>query len=163
MPGILRVDPADPRPIWRQIEEAVRNLVASGALPAAEPVPSVRDLARELRVNPATVSKAYQRLTDGGVLSVRRGDGTYVADAPPELPADERARRLGEAATRFASLAATLGATWAEASACLEAAWRELAEPRERSGQGRPGRQPGSREQETAGRALAGSRKGGVE
>jgi DNA-binding transcriptional regulator YhcF (GntR family) len=42
----------------------------------------VRDLARELQINPARVSKAYQWLTDAGILCVRRGDGTYVDDAP---------------------------------------------------------------------------------
>jgi len=123
----LRIDPKDPRPIWRQIEEGVRNLVASGALAAGEGVPSVRDLAGELQVNPATVSKAYQRLTDAGVLDVRRGDGTYVAEAPPELTRRERGARLREAALRYASLAATLGAGRDEALASLERAWDELA------------------------------------
>ena len=85
MPPTLHIDPRDARPIWRQIEEGVQHLVARGALPAGALVPSVRDLARELQVNPATVSKAYQRLTDAGVLAVRRGDGTYVSDAPPIL------------------------------------------------------------------------------
>ncbi len=123
----LRIDPKDPRPIWRQIEEGVRNLVASGALAAGQGVPSVRDLAGELQVNPATVSKAYQRLTDAGVLDVRRGDGTYVAEAPPELSRRERGARLRDAALRFASLAATLGAAREEAVASLERAWDELA------------------------------------
>jgi GntR family transcriptional regulator len=123
----LRIDPKDPRPIWRQIEEGVRNLVACGALAAGEGVPSVRDLARELQVNPATVSKAYQRLTDAGLLDVRRGDGTYVAESPPELSRRERAGRLREAALRFAGLAATLGAGREEALASLEKAWDELA------------------------------------
>nr|MDP9122631.1 GntR family transcriptional regulator [Acidobacteriota bacterium] len=91
------------------------------------PVPSVRDLARELRVNPATVSKAYQRLTDAGVLAVRRGDGTYVAELPPALDDGDRRRQLHEAAMRFASLAATLGADQAETVASLIAAWRDLA------------------------------------
>ena len=124
--NLLRIDATDPRPIWRQIEEGVRHLVASGVLPAAAPVPSVRDLARDLQVNPATVSKAYQRLTDAGVLSVKRGDGTYVADAPPALPADARRERLREGAVRYASLAATLGASAEEVAAELAAAWRSL-------------------------------------
>ena len=122
----LRIDPADSRPIWRQIEESVRHLVASGALAAGAPVPSVRDLARDLQVNPATVSKAYQRLTDAGVLTVRRGEGTYVSDAPPELPAVERNRRLLQGALRYASLAVTIGAGRDEASETLEEAWRSL-------------------------------------
>lgn len=127
MSRTLRIDPADPRPIWRQIEESVRHLVASGAMAAGTVVPSVRDLARELQVNPATVSKAYQRLTDAGVLAVRRGEGTYVSDAPPDLPDTERSRKLREAALRYASLAVTLGASREETAAVLEEAWHGLA------------------------------------
>ena len=121
----LRIDPSDASPIWSQIEEGVRRLVASGALAPGAAVPSVRDLARELRINPATVAKAYQRLTDAGVLTVRRGDGTYVADAPPAMGRVERSRILREAATRYASLAATLGVGQAEAAGALDAAWRK--------------------------------------
>src|SRR5215218_4226150 len=122
----LRIDPADSRPIWRQIEEGMRHLVASGALLAGAPVPSVRDLARDLQINPATVSKAYQRLTDAGVLAVRRGEGTYVSEAPPKLPAAERSRRLLQGALRYASLAVTTGAGRDEAVETLEEAWSSL-------------------------------------
>jgi GntR family transcriptional regulator len=108
---MLRIDPRDPVPIWRQIEEGVRRLVASGALRAAGPVPSVRDLAKELQVNPMTVSKAYQRLADAGVLEVRRGEGTFVASAPPSLARGERARTLRQAASRYVAVAMTLGAS----------------------------------------------------
>ncbi len=126
MDRALRIDPADSRPIWRQIEESVRHLVASGALGAGTSVPSVRDLARDLQINPATVSKAYQRLTDAGVLVVRRGDGTYVSEAPPALTLAERTARLRAGALRFASLAATLGADRAATTEALDAAWHEL-------------------------------------
>jgi GntR family transcriptional regulator len=126
MSRTVRIDPADPRPIWRQIEESVRHLVASGALAAGATVPSVRDLARDLLVNPATVSKAYQRLTDAGVLTVRRGEGTYVSDSPPELPTAERSRRLLQGALRYASLAVTIGAARSEAGETLEEAWQSL-------------------------------------
>ena len=126
MERTLHIDPKDPRPIWRQIEEGVRHLVACGSLAAGTGVPSVRDLARELQVNPATVSKAYQRLTDAGVLAVRRGDGTYVSDAPPILTQAERAGRLAQGALRFAGTATTLGATREEAQGALSAAWEEL-------------------------------------
>ena len=98
----LRIDPSSATPIWSQIEDGLRRLVASGALKPGAAVPSVRDLASDLRINPATVAKAYQRLTDAGVLTVRRGDGTYVADAPPAMSKAERARILREAAGRFA-------------------------------------------------------------
>jgi DNA-binding transcriptional regulator YhcF (GntR family) len=126
----LHVDPAAAAPLWSQIEEGVRRLVASGTMVPGSVVPSVRDLARELRVNPATVSKAYQRLTDSGVLEVRRGDGTYVSAAPPSLPRAERSRDLREAALRYASLAATYGVAREEALDELRSAWSELGRAR---------------------------------
>jgi len=126
MPPLLRIDPRDARPIWRQIEEGVQHLVARGALPAGALVPSVRDLARDLQVNPATVSKAYQRLTDAGVLAVRRGEGTFVSETPPLAEDPRRSSRLEEEAVRYASLAITLGASREETLDTLETAWRGL-------------------------------------
>ena len=123
---MFAINPTDPAPIWRQIEEGMRRLVTVGALAPGAPVPSVRDLARELRVNPATVSRAYQRLTDGGVLSVRRGDGTYVADEPAQLKKAERHELLRDAATRYASAVLSAGIQLEEATAELEAAWQRL-------------------------------------
>ena len=105
---MLNVNPRDPLPLWRQIEDGVRNLVACGALTAGTAVPSVRELARELTVNPATIAKAYQRLCDEGVLEVRRGEGTFVTSGAPVLPAAERRRRLAEAARGYAAVARTL-------------------------------------------------------
>jgi GntR family transcriptional regulator len=128
MPPLLRIDPRDARPIWRQIEEGVQHLVARGALPPGALVPSVRDLARDLQVNPATVSKAYQRLTDAGVLAVRRGEGTFVADTPPPVEDTRRSSRLREEAVRYASLAITLGASREEALDTFETAWHGLAD-----------------------------------
>jgi len=117
------VDPADPAPIWRQIEQGVRRLIASGTLSPGGVVPSVRELAKELRVNPATVAKAYQRLTDANILMVRRGEGTYVADAPPRLAENERRRALHEGATRYATLAVSIGVTEERATEELGTVW----------------------------------------
>jgi GntR family transcriptional regulator len=119
----IRVDPTLPTPIWSQIEEAVRYLVASGALRPGDALPSVRDLARDQRINPNTVAKAYQRLVEAGILETRRGEGTFVAEHPPALPPGEKARLLREGATRFSTLAVNLGATQAEAVATVQAAW----------------------------------------
>src|SRR6266571_49972 len=120
------IKPADAAPIWRQIEEGMRRLITVGALVPGAAVPSVRDLARELRVNPATVSRAYQRLTESGVLEVRRGEGTFVSGAPPALGRAERARLVRDGAARYASLGLTLGASREEALDELRAAWTEL-------------------------------------
>lgn len=123
----LHVDARSPEPIWSQIEAGVRRLVASRALQPGHAVPSVRDLARELRVNPATVSKAYQRLAEAGVLEVRRGDGTYVAEGPPAAARRDVSGEVREAALRYATLALTSGASLTEAEAELRAAWLRLA------------------------------------
>ena len=129
---MLRIDPSDSIPIWKQIEEGIRHLIASGALAPDDAVPSVRELAKELRINPLTVSKAYRRLADFGVLRVRRGEGTYVAPNPPTLSDRERRQKLLEAALRYVSLAKTLGADRNESTARISEAWDQL-------GQDQPG------------------------
>ncbi len=103
-------------------------MVAAGTLPPGAPVPSVRDLARDLGVNPATVSKAYQGLCDAGVLEVRRGAGTFVSGTPPARSRGERTRELKEAASRYAAVAVTIGADLDEALEQVRGVW-----PRERS------------------------------
>lgn len=122
----LRIDPSDAVPIWKQIEDGVRRLVASSSVAPGGAVPSVRDLAKSLRVNPATVAKAYQRLADAGVLTVRRGEGTFVADAPPAMRAAERQQAIGAAAARFVAVARTIGATREEAVDGVERAWNGM-------------------------------------
>lgn len=129
MRTLLQVDPALAVPIWKQIEEGVRRLVASGALAAGSAVPSVRELARDLAVNPATVAKAYQRLADAGLLEVRRGEGTFVLPDASAL-GQEREALLREGAAAYRDLAAGLGFDPAGAAAALERAWKE----RERKG-----------------------------
>ena len=125
MDPTLRIDPRDPRPIWRQIEESIQLRVAAGLLEPGGRMPSVRDLAKQLRVNPATVAKAYRRLTGAGVLEVARGDGTYVAERPP-LEEEARDELLRHAARRFASVAVSLGLDLAAATRHLAGAWRGL-------------------------------------
>jgi GntR family transcriptional regulator len=122
MRAILQVDPAGAVPIWKQIEEGVRRLVAAGGLDPGAAVPSVRELARDLQVNPATVAKAYQHLVDAGLLAVRRGEGTYVQNNPAVL-GQERRLLLAEGAAHYAQIALSLGFPLPEANQALEAAW----------------------------------------
>jgi GntR family transcriptional regulator len=75
----ITLDPRDPRPLYLQILEDVRRALAVGALRAEDALPSVRDLAAQLVVNPRTVLQAYQELEREGVVYVRRGQGTFVA------------------------------------------------------------------------------------
>jgi len=123
---MFAINNADPAPIWKQIEEGMRRLIALGALKPEGPVPSVRDLARDLRVNPNTVARAYQRLTEAGVLTVRRGEGTFVAQQPAQPRKSEKHEMLRDAANRFVSAAVAAGAELEEAREAVEAAYHRL-------------------------------------
>jgi GntR family transcriptional regulator len=122
---MFRIDVRDAVPVWKQIEEGVRRLVGAGVFRPGGAVPSVRDLAKELRVNPMTVSKAYQRLADGGVLEIRRGAGTFVASGPPPMSRGEKARTLRGAASRYVAVAMTLAVSKDEAKREVATAWDE--------------------------------------
>lgn len=123
---MLNINPSDATPIWKQIDDEVRRLVAAGTLPAGEVVPSVRDLAKQLRINPATVAKAYQNLVDAGILMMKRGEGTFVSESLPSLRKTEKLRMLRDGATKYAAAAITAGADLEEAQSELEAAFRRL-------------------------------------
>jgi GntR family transcriptional regulator len=123
---MFAINPSDAAPIWRQIEEGVRRLIALGALHPGAAVPSVRELAHDLRVNPNTVARAYQRLTESGVLIVKRGEGTYVADRPTQAKKSERNEKLRDAATRYASTALSVGVDLEDAVTELETSYEKL-------------------------------------
>lgn len=101
-------------------------MVASGALREGAALPSVRELAQELGVNPMTVAKAYQRLADAGLVESRRGQGTFVSALPAARGRGDRERELRGEADRFAGAAAVLGATEPEAIEAVRRAFVRL-------------------------------------
>lgn len=107
----LHVDPRSGVPIYLQIVEQIRSAAATGVLQEGETLPSVRDLAVELAVNPNTVARAYRELQRDGVISVARGSGTRVSPRPPSITETEAATRLRSSARRLAVEAYTLGAS----------------------------------------------------
>lgn len=94
----VRLDSDDPRPIYVQIMDEIRRGIVMGALAPNTSLPSVRQLAADLRVNPNTVQQAYRELERDGVVYVQRGQGTYVMDGG--VPRSERARLLKEVVAR---------------------------------------------------------------
>lgn len=102
---IVNLDPDDGRPLYLQIMDEVRRAIVIGSIGPEDPLPSVRELASELVVNPRTVSQAYQELVRDGVIYVRRGQGTFVSPAVTE-GADERRRSLAREVARRALLEA---------------------------------------------------------
>jgi len=130
---VFDVNPSAASSIWRQIEEGIRRMIVLGSLRPGGAVPSVRDLARELRVNPNTVARAYQRLIDAGVLVVKRGEGTYVADTPSHPKKSERHEALRGAAAHFAGTALSIGASVDEALNEAESAYHRVVKEHGRS------------------------------
>lgn len=103
-----------------QIREQLRGLVSTGILTAGERLPSVRQLASDLRVAPGTVAKAYKSLEEEGLLITRVGAGTRVSAEIHQTSAN-----VLTAARHFASLSTAAGVTQEEALNILSAVWRE--------------------------------------
>ena len=78
-PGELLIQPSSVEPIYRQIAQQLRRLIAGGRLAQGEEIPSVRDVAVRHAINPMTVSRAYGQLEAEGLLERRRGKGMVVA------------------------------------------------------------------------------------
>ena len=108
-PLMIQVATGDPRPIGRQIVDAVRMQIATGELTQGDQLPSVRGLAQQLMINPNTVAKAYAELTTEGWLESRQGTGLFVAAPRQRLSDAERERRLDDAIGRFVNDVIPLG------------------------------------------------------
>jgi GntR family transcriptional regulator len=85
-----RIDPRSPTPLYAQISARLRVAIAAGELRAGDALPSVRQLASQLRINPATVVQAYRELETEGLVSTRHGAGTFVLDVPAARRESER-------------------------------------------------------------------------
>jgi GntR family transcriptional regulator len=103
------VDPDDPRPLYVQIVDEVRRSILRRSLRPEDPLPSVRELAGELRLNPNTVQNAYRELEREGLVYVRRGQGTFVS--PSVEPAPVREAVIREVAERCLREGARAGLT----------------------------------------------------
>ncbi len=101
------VSPGNRDAIWRQLADQVRAAVAQGVLRPGDRLPSVRELARRLVVNPNTIARTYQELEHEGLVHTRQGLGVFVAaGAAPDAP---RERELSALTERFLTEAVLLG------------------------------------------------------
>ena len=78
----LRIDPDSPVPIYQQIVDSIKHQVATGKLKPSHQLPTVRQLATDLRINPNTVARAYDLLDSDNVITTQQGRGTYVRERP---------------------------------------------------------------------------------
>ena len=115
----FQCDAAARVPIYRQLIDQVRGAVARGRVQPGDRLPSVRQLSRELVVNPNTIAKAYTELEREGVLNTRRGLGVFIAKPQAELSTKVRKERLLAALDLFLTEAVHLGFTAEEVTAAL--------------------------------------------
>ena len=115
------IDARSPIPLYAQIAERVRLAIATGALGSAALLPSVRQLAAELRVNPATVIQAYRELESQGYVEIRHGAGTFVRELAPGRRAKERSKHAVRLVRRLIAEARRNGVSLAELQQAIEA------------------------------------------
>jgi len=106
---LLQIDHHSGQPIYRQVIDQVRRQVMAGQLREGEQLPSVRDLAARLRVNPMTISKAYSLMEVEGLLERRRGVGLFVAPLRKDKVGRTKADMLEDALTKAVVTAVQLG------------------------------------------------------
>jgi len=122
-----QIDPRSPIPLYVQIADRLRVAIATGEMGPGEALPSVRNLASVIRVNPATVVQAYRELEFAGVVESRQGAGTFVLELPETKRESERKREARKLVRDMLQQASALGVDTED----LEHAWR--AELKERT------------------------------
>lgn len=109
-----QIDPRSPTPLYAQIAARLKLAVASGELRPGEALPSVRQLAARLRVNPATVVQAYRELETEGFVEMRQGAGTFVREVATDRRAAERAGQAVRLVRQMLEQAGQLGVSTGE-------------------------------------------------
>jgi len=113
-------------PIYLQITEQIRTLVADGRLKPGDQLPTVRQMATDLRVNFNTVARAYRLLDEAGLISTQQGRGTYIWHMPDEATSSQlRHESLQALAHRFAKDSARLGFSLENAQTAIAQHWQD--------------------------------------
>jgi GntR family transcriptional regulator len=106
----LQIDPQSGLPVYRQMMDQIKYYVASGVLQPGDQLPSIRELAQRLTINPTTVVKAYSELEHGGVIEMRHGKGVFVKEGSVHMSTREREKALRRIARQLAVEAAQMKA-----------------------------------------------------
>ena len=107
----FRLDSHSGVPVYRQIINQVQAAISSGTLAVGDQLPTVRQVAVDLVINPNTVSRAYREMEIRGTVDTQQGSGTFVADKKIEYTRGERERQLGQLVGEFVSRAGAAGFT----------------------------------------------------
>ncbi|MCD1260573.1 GntR family transcriptional regulator [Paenibacillus athensensis] len=117
--GALRFQIDFSQPLYEQILDQVRSAIAKGEIGLGDKMPSVRELAQELRMNPNTVMRAYQELERDGLTEKRRGQGTYVTSSPERVQAF-RTDLAAQYIEAFLAQMDSLGVSWNDIQAYID-------------------------------------------
>ena len=132
-PFSFKLDPHSGVPVYRQIIDQVQAGLASGTLARGDQLPTVRQVAVDLEINPNTVLRAYKELEIRGVLDTQQGTGTFVSDRSAQEDDADRARRLEQFVGDVIARAGAGGFTLREVSGALQERLDGAAEPRKRT------------------------------
>src|SRR5579872_7339102 len=113
-PFEFRLDPRSGVPVYRQLIDQVTGGIASSMLSAGDQLPTVRQVAVDLSINPNTVMRAYRELEIRGVLETQQGTGTFISHQKVKRDEVERRRQLSQLAAEFVSRAGAAGFTLEE-------------------------------------------------
>jgi GntR family transcriptional regulator len=106
---MIKIETSSFIPIYEQIKTEIRSRIATGSLKPDDPLPSIRDLASELIINPNTVARAYRDLEQDGLITGRRGKGSFVAPGSSSRAGKERDSLLGRILAGAVDQAVRLG------------------------------------------------------
>ena len=121
----LYIDNKSGVPIYDQICTQLREQILDGTLGEDEPLPSIRGLAKDLRISVITTKRAYEELEKEGLIYTLPGKGSFVAGRSPELIREEHLRQMEEAMTRIRDLARQTGLTKNEILEMWDLMWEE--------------------------------------
>src|SRR6266496_3990752 len=110
-PFVFRLDLHSGVPVYRQIIDQVMGGIAAGALTGGDQLPTVRQVAVDLSINPNTVARAYRELEIRGILDTQQGMGTFVSHQKVQRDEVERQRQLAQLVSEFISRAGSAGFT----------------------------------------------------
>jgi len=122
--GLFLVNPKSKQPIYEQLVEQLRRHLTMGTLEAGEPMPSVRQLATELGINPNTIQKAYRRMEDEGMITSVPGRGSFVSDDVARMLQKQREEQI-EKTRQSLILCRDMGLTANELEQLIKTVYKE--------------------------------------
>lgn len=123
---LLKINPADPVPVYIQIMRQIKHSIIAGELKPGDKITSVRELAKELLINPNTILKAYGELEHEGVVVSKKGFGNFVSEKLAQQTKEERAQLISAACRSLVIDAVQLGLSLEEFLELLKAQYNSI-------------------------------------